>query len=54
MIPIRETFPTQQEAEAWAAGYKVNYHPAGYGTTLTIEEIDGRWIVRGYLYSSCD
>jgi hypothetical protein len=55
MISIHETFPTRQEAEIWAAGYKSSYHPAGYGTTLTIEEApDGSWIVRGHRYSSCD
>jgi hypothetical protein len=55
MIQIRETFPTKAEAEIWAARYKSEYHPAGYGTRLTISEApDGQWIVSGHRYSSCD
>jgi hypothetical protein len=36
MIPIHETFPTRRDAEVWAAGYRCQYHPAGYGTRLDI------------------
>lgn len=48
-------FDTEQDAE----GYKIyvlgRFHPAGYGTTVKVEQDDeGRWFVKGYRYSSCD
>jgi hypothetical protein len=41
MIPIHETFPTRRDAEVWAAGYRCQYHPAGYGTRLDITKGEG-------------
>lgn len=53
-INIKDTFPSKEEAEAFRERYYRNYHPAGYGTSLTITEDNGQWIVQGYRFSSCD
>lgn len=34
--------------------YMQNFPPGGYDTSIDIFERDGKWIVRGYMYSSCD
>lgn len=55
MIKIHEVFLTKALAEAWAAHYKSQYHPCGYGTTLDIIELDDeRWLVSGHRFNSCD
>ncbi|WP_164833608.1 hypothetical protein [Sinorhizobium meliloti] len=54
MIRYNETFPTRAAAEEFKTRVYASYHPAGYGTSLTISETEGTFRVTGYRYSSCD
>lgn len=56
MINIyKDGFATEAEAEHWRDQYYQNYHPAGYGTVIHInEEADGTWTCRGRRGSTCD
>lgn len=56
MIHIKkEGFDTRAEAEQWRDKYYQNYHPAGYGTVITIsEEADGSFTAKGSRGTSCD
>lgn len=55
MVKINKAFATKAEAEAWAASYKREYHPCGYGTTLDVKPChDGTYVVQGYRFNSCD
>lgn len=56
MIRIYETFDTEAEAVAFRDRYYRNYHPAGYGTHITIEQdrTTGKWRAYGSRSHSCD
>jgi len=54
MIYVKETFSTKADAEKYKENYLNAYHPCGYGTVLSIQEKDGKFIVNGSRYSSCD
>ncbi len=58
MIHVSQHFGTFWEAEQFVEGYLRNYHPAGYGTHLTIdpspEHPAGPWHVHGHRGSSSD
>lgn len=55
MIYYWEVFKTEAKAKAFMAGIIANYHPCGYGTHLKVEQMpDGKWLVTGSRYSSCD
>lgn len=54
IVNIREERDTEALAVARREEIMYNYHPAGYGTTLTVRNEAGRWLVEGYRYSSCD
>jgi hypothetical protein len=55
MVSFTKTFDTREEAEAWGRRYLREFHPCGYGTTLTYwENLDGETVVRVSRLSSCD
>ena len=55
MIRITETFATREEADTFVANYLRSYHPCGYGTSLSVSATkDGKWLVTGSRYRSCD
>lgn len=64
LVSVRETFATTADAHAFKVRYERNYHPAGYGTRLSINTVIGRhpetgadttqFVVSGHRYSSCD
>jgi hypothetical protein len=56
LVNIYEEFASHEEAEQYQEAMYRNYHPAGYGTHIAIVKDDttGRYICRGYRYSSCD
>lgn len=39
----------EARVDAWIAEMYAEYHPGGYGTTMTKNHVDGRWYVRGYV-----
>lgn len=61
MVSVRRKFDTVTEAAEFVADYYREWHPVGYGTTLTIHpivaeygnDIDG-WRVSGARSESCD
>jgi hypothetical protein len=54
-IRIHEKADTQEAAEKLKESIYQNYHPCGYGTSLSVyEDTEGKWIVSGHRYSSCD
>lgn len=55
-INIREERNTEVEALARKEEILRQYHPAGYGTSLSIRHDDSadKWVVQGYRFSSCD
>lgn len=54
-VKIDKTFPTMEQAEEFKEEYYNQYHPAGYGTTLSVTKQDnGTYRVTGYRSSSCD
>jgi hypothetical protein len=54
-ITVDKTFDTQKAAEEFRDSYLREYHPAGYGTTLSITKQDnGKFRVTGYRWSTCD
>ena len=55
MINYFEIFNSKDEAEKYVNDVYKAYHPAGYGTMLRIDETNnGKWLVTGHRYSSCD
>lgn len=54
-IHIKLEADTLEEVLQQKEDYLHNYHPAGYSTSIgkPVEE-DGKWICRGYRFSSCD
>lgn len=56
IIDILEQCDTQVEADRRKEEILYHYHPAGYGTSLSVyyDDNTGKWIVSGYRYSSCD
>jgi hypothetical protein len=54
-VYIRQEFDSYDEAYAWGMAYLNAYHPMGYETRLDdpVEE-DGKWVVNGSRYASCD
>lgn len=56
IVNIHEEFDSEEAASTARDKILQWYHPAGYGTTLNIHppHNDGKWIVSGYRYSSCD
>jgi hypothetical protein len=58
MVYVSRYFESQAEAEEFVRGYKVQYHPAGYGTLLTVVHTPaspaGPWHVTGTRGSSAD
>lgn len=54
MIKIYQRFDTRAKAEAFKAATLQSYHPAGYGTSLTITETSTGFTVSGSRYRSCD
>ena len=62
-VSIRHYATTREEAEALVTLIKAEYHPAGYGTFLRIDELDEpvvingatkHFLVSGSRQSSCD
>lgn len=56
IVNIREECETEEKAIETRDRILQWYHPAGYGTSLRIyqQPNDGKWVVDGYRYSSCD
>lgn len=59
MVRIHEEFLSEANAVEWRDAYLRSYHPAGYGTSLSILPPSARsgrqhWTVAGSRYSSCD
>ena len=55
MLSIRsKEFDTEAEAEAWIEHYYQEYHPAGYGTTLRVQQEGDRFVAVGSRGSSAD
>lgn len=54
MIRIYERFDKREQANAFKERMYRDYHPCGYGTSLTITETSTGVIVSGSRYSSCD
>ncbi|MDX0455472.1 hypothetical protein GOC72_18630 [Sinorhizobium medicae] len=54
MIKINERFMKREQAEEFKDRMYREYHPCGYGTSLTITESGGGFAVNGHRYSSCD
>lgn len=54
MIRIYERFDKREQADAFKARIYIQYHPAGYGTSLTVTETSTGVVVSGSRYSSCD
>jgi len=54
VINVREEFNTKEEAEQHKESYYAAYHPLGYGTSLVVKEENGKWVVEGYRFNSCD
>jgi hypothetical protein len=54
MISISRPFTTEEDARKWMTSYLSQYHPAGYGTTLSVKFDGSLWIVSGSRFSSCD
>lgn len=48
--------PTRQELDGKIAAYLESYHPAGYGTIVSVpvEQADGTWTAHYSRGSSCD
>lgn len=55
-VDIREECETEEEAIKRKQAIIDYFPPGGYGTSLRIyqQPNDGKWIVDGYRYSSCD
>lgn len=55
-VRIHEIAPTKEAAEKLKESILYNFHPCGYGTSLSIYEdtAAGKWVVTGSRYSSCD
>jgi len=47
---------TLEELKEWVAKYKQRWHPAGYGTTITIHGArrDGKYVATVYRSQTCD
>lgn len=56
IVNIREEYETEPEAVKARDSIMDWYPPGGYGTSLRIyqQPDDGKWVVDGYRYSSCD
>lgn len=55
IVNIREECDTKEEAEKRVKSINTWYPPGGYGTSLRVyQQSDGKWIVDGYRFSSCD
>lgn len=54
MIPVTGTFDTREGAQAAVEAYYREFHPAGYGTSLTVTKAAGKWHVAGHRFASCD
>ena len=53
-VTINGTFDTEEQASQAKALYLREYHPAGYGTSLTVSRVDRKWQVTGRRAQSCD
>lgn len=56
IVHIREEFETEEQANQCKQSIISCYPPAGYDTSLQVyqQPANGKWIVSGYRYSSCD
>lgn len=54
MIRINERFDNREQAQAYMDRMYRDYHPCGYGTSLTITENAKGFTVAGSRYRSCD
>jgi hypothetical protein len=55
MVYYSSTHATKEAADAAAALYMREYHPAGYGTTTRVhQDVSGRWVMNAERYRSCD
>lgn len=56
IVNIREECDTKEEAEKRVKSINTWYPPGGYGTSLRVyqQPSNGKWIVDGYRFSSCD
>lgn len=39
----------EERVDAWIQEMYAEYHPGGYGTTMTKSYVDGKWYVNGYV-----
>lgn len=54
LIPVTGTFDTREGAQAAVEAYYRDFHPAGYGTHLTMIAAADKWQVVGHRFASCD
>lgn len=53
-VTIAAQATSKEAADHFKEWYLGRYHPNGYGTSLSIQEKDGEWLITGTRYSSCD
>jgi hypothetical protein len=54
MVYYNKKFYTEVAADLWIAQELSNYHPHGYGTTLTKKLVENVWVVTGSRFDGCD